>query len=538
MPYTIRKAGDKYKLMKKDTGETVSTHDSRSSAMSQMKAIYANEGAAAKKGMMDSMYGDSNPVYSGYANFDQDDPRVNYDPLGGNKTYACANCEFFKAGVNMCQLVHGDIVATGYCDLWTRELSKDERAADYAMPVYMVEKSFGERVKEIVQELIGKKPDPVLTNFVSGFKTFGPDDRYWVAYYTNNAKDLDGEWFPEKAHDRYIERLDSGTVPMPELWYWHEPIRSGKALWIDRIGHIMMAVGEFFDNPTGQIMKEFYKTTKEAHKLSHGFLYPRSQFVDGVYWDYTTFEISPLPASVAANPFTAFGSVEEIGKPMNEQKKQQLVTMLGAERAKALLGEGEVKSKELDDLKLEFKGATSDPVEARIKALETSFNALVDVVIERLPVVTKAKKKGAEGSPEEEDSESPEEAVAEGDKPKGKKKEVTPVAPASDPNLATVLTGLTNAVNQINAALAPLQADMKAIKNEFANPVSATRSPYTVVPPGDPAIAALAAKMTGQGGDPTLAPGTQQQPQENIADFNTVFGGTQIYEAMNGNRRP
>jgi len=43
MPYKIEKKGDKFALVKKDTGEVVALHDSKEKAHRQAMAIYANE---------------------------------------------------------------------------------------------------------------------------------------------------------------------------------------------------------------------------------------------------------------------------------------------------------------------------------------------------------------------------------------------------------------------------------------------------------------------------------------------------------------
>lgn len=482
------------------------------------------------KGMMDSMYGDA-PMSMNMptiAAFDQDDPRVNYDPLGGNKSYACANCEFFNAGSASCQLVCGDIVPTGYCDLWQRELTKEEREADRAMPVYMVEKSFIAKVKEALQDVLGLKSNPI--DIATGFKTFGPDNRYWVAFWSNNAQDRDGEWFAEKAHDQYIDRVASGVVPYPELWYWHDPrFKSGKAFYVDRVGHCVFAVGEFDDTPVGQHMKAYYaKGTDDG--VSHGYLFPRSMRVDGVYYDYNTFEISPLPPQWASNPLTTFVSAQEImDMSLNAEQKKALENRLGADFVNQLYATGETKSKAMEAITTNFKAVANDnPLEASVKALESKF----DLLLQALAKESKAgkPKKGEEGSPEEEESESEEEAAAEGDKPKKKKAVATPSA--IPPELIAALNKMTDAVVQQGKAI-------KAIESQFANPVPASRSQYTQVPPGDPALATLVDKMVkaadpGQADTPPV-PG-QEYPPENIASFKTVFGGTAFAPLPNGHQ--
>lgn len=49
MPYSIEKKDDKFCVYNNDTGEKVGEHDTRQKAVSQMRALYAEEGKEAKK---------------------------------------------------------------------------------------------------------------------------------------------------------------------------------------------------------------------------------------------------------------------------------------------------------------------------------------------------------------------------------------------------------------------------------------------------------------------------------------------------------
>jgi len=42
MPWTVKKVGSKYQVVKKDDGKVVGTHGSRTQAIQHMKALYAN----------------------------------------------------------------------------------------------------------------------------------------------------------------------------------------------------------------------------------------------------------------------------------------------------------------------------------------------------------------------------------------------------------------------------------------------------------------------------------------------------------------
>lgn len=107
----------------------------------------------------------------------------------------------------------------------------------------------------------------------TGFKVVGNN---WFARYSNAFEDREGEYFPAKAIDGYIARVDSGVTPAPELWIWHEPIVIGKALTVARIGHFAVAVGTFHETPLGQAAKQYLSTHKA--KLSHGFMFEPEAF--------------------------------------------------------------------------------------------------------------------------------------------------------------------------------------------------------------------------------------------------------------------
>lgn len=42
MPWTIRKQGSKWAVVRKDTGKVVKAHDTQSQAQAHMRALYAN----------------------------------------------------------------------------------------------------------------------------------------------------------------------------------------------------------------------------------------------------------------------------------------------------------------------------------------------------------------------------------------------------------------------------------------------------------------------------------------------------------------
>lgn len=187
----------------------------------------------------------------------------------------------------------------------------------------------------------------------SGIKVVGDN---WFARYSNAFKDREGEFFPVKAIDRYIERVDTGVIPAPELWIWHTPIVVGKAKTVARIGMFAIAVGTFEDTPLGRAAKAFLSNHKA--KLSHGFVFDKDEYKDSAYWDYNTFEISILPfeRGVEANAYTNF---EVKDMTISKEKQQFLVEMFGETTAKELIANTNKASKALEEVGVQFKDFTN-----------------------------------------------------------------------------------------------------------------------------------------------------------------------------------
>lgn len=164
----------------------------------------------------------------------------------------------------------------------------------------------------------------------TGFKVLGD---YWVASFTNNFLDRDGELITAKAHDRYVERVKAGLVPLPELWLWHlgDETRHGEAVWLDKVGHMVVAIGTFDHSDLGRHAKAHY-AQHQKYEVSHGFMYPVWARNDkGEIEDYNTFEISTLPLdkAVAANPYTSFQSIKEMQHMVTDLQKQSITEVFG-----------------------------------------------------------------------------------------------------------------------------------------------------------------------------------------------------------------
>lgn len=320
---------------------------------------------------------------------------VNYTPLSLSPGQACANCRFFKSyggEYSMhpeCHLVDSwpeAIEATGRCDRW-EAAPVPEPLEQPPIPVVIVEvetetetgeaaqggKSAWQNVMGAFRRLLHRAPDTS-----SGFKVYG--DR-WVGWWTNNFEDRDGEFFTEKAIDEYVERVDAGIVPYPQLWYWHVPgTKHGEADWLARIDHYCVAAGTFDDTPAGKAAKAYYSSARDQQSMSHGFTYDVTAKKDKVYHQFNTFELSPLPPRVAANPFTQFEEVKAMG--LSPEKQAQLERVFGAQIAASIIADTEAKSKAIEEAGVAYKDFArmdepTSPAPEAVKAVEAEVKTLI-----------------------------------------------------------------------------------------------------------------------------------------------------------------
>lgn len=142
------------------------------------------------------------------------------------------------------------------------------------------------------------------------------DQLRWVAMHTNKYVDRETEIIASFAHKEFVEAVDAGRWPYPELWVWHASPSSvvGKAdfLHFDDDTGIMLSSGTFLKS------KEHVATGLASYpyplRTSHGMpedcvIYQQVEKginePDVIVW-YRTREISPLPLGAEANQLTSF----------------------------------------------------------------------------------------------------------------------------------------------------------------------------------------------------------------------------------------
>jgi len=333
---------------------------------------------------------------------------VGYTPLSATIGQGCANCRWHERGA--CAIIENypvDIEPTGWCNRW-------ESLTD-AMQARLTDEEVAEEVEavpapEVEPEAVGaaalppdapetpedEEEDPdegegkgvfarlgkMLTRALlrkdSGliaFKSIG--NNHWLGVFTNNFQDKEGEWFSERAIDAYIQRVDTGIVPPPELWLYHVPgSRLGQAGMVGRVGHFVLAMGEYDNTGAAQRAKAYFMKPRRKWRMSHGFTFDEDEFRDGVYHQFNTFEISVLPAEVAANPFTTFEDVTTM-KMLDESKLRVLREVLQDE-ADSVIASLEGASKALEESGINFKDFADANSSSETTAVKVAAAAVAD----------------------------------------------------------------------------------------------------------------------------------------------------------------
>lgn len=358
MPYEMRANC----IYKKGDSKPLKCYDNHADALAYMRALEANVSEAKEQDQKAIRYSQA---------------EANYRELSDVAGKACANCRWFIAWDSYCHVIEGgpkDILVTGLSDKWE---AKPEPPEPEPIPVVIIEPAIvttdtGEMktidiplVKPSIPErksLIDPVAEWIKSHLLpifrledkpsAGFKAI-PGRNVWLSWWTTTTKDLEGESFASQAIDDFIDRVDKGLTPYPELWFGHMPIRHGQVKWLGRIGQIAIAAGTFDDTPIAQKLVAWYRKQTKEIPVSHGFKYIKALKREGVYYHFDTFEISTLhPIYMkAANPTAKFSEVMNM-KEISPEKLQSLTDVLGSdELAKQVAQEAlsvlDKKSKEL-----------------------------------------------------------------------------------------------------------------------------------------------------------------------------------------------
>lgn len=191
-----------------------------------------------------------------------------------------------------------------------------------------------------------------------GFVVFKQQDgQYrWFGWATNKWKDKEDEILTDIAHREFIEYLDKNPGKAPELWVWHTPgtARKNKADWWDYAHGFTMYSGLLMEEEA-----KAYENQEVEVGMSHGFYV--LQKVGPYILKYRTFEVSELPLTAAANPYTNFHVLQEEMKEMfSPAKRRWLVDRLGEEKVASLEGSTEDREKALEAEGVDWKALSEE----------------------------------------------------------------------------------------------------------------------------------------------------------------------------------
>lgn len=342
----------------------------------------------------------------------------------------------------------------------------------------------------------------------AGFKLIN-DSKQWVAWYSNAAMDLQAEYFPMKATDAYIARVDRKQIAPPGLWWFHvKGTKHGNTQWLGRIGLLTIGIGGFDDSTIANSFKAYY--LDHQMELSHGFWYDPTQFKGGAYNYYNTFEISTLPPGQAANPFTVF----EVFDHMQPDKLKALAAIVGDHEAELIAANSTAASKALLEAGVKFKAMANG------KPMPTD-----DEEAEGETPQTKPKGKSVDASDSALETRI---AAVESQFTNGLKAITDQLASVMNP-LAQVLQNNAAQAKAMQDKLDALDTNFKTfaklVYDEFAMQPPATSSKQTAMQPTDPAMQFMAAmqQQFGQGQQPgaPVQPGQKNNP---LGPIGEVFG--------------
>lgn len=242
-----------------------------------------------------------------------------------------------------------------------------------------------------INDIINPPPPPNMLVWKEADGDYG-----WMATYSNKFMDRDNppDIIASTAHKEFVEKVDKGLAPLPDLYLWHVPewkVGYATALAYDDSG-FPIAIGRF-DKECQDVAEWLAKQTDFG--VSHGMwnsTIQRDPEDPSVIIAYESHEISALPRVHAANLLadwsvipTDIKELQEVDMTIPEEKRQELLqrglpeaTLSALEernknKAEAATAEG-IKSKETEEVQPVPEPIETPPAEEPVenKDAETS----------------------------------------------------------------------------------------------------------------------------------------------------------------------
>lgn len=258
--------------------------------------------------------------------------------------------------------------------------------------------TFLDKVIKAVKDAIFEK-EPELPNMMI-WKEVDEDEYGWMATYSNKFMDRDNppDIIASEAHKAFVEKVDKGLAPLPDLYLWHVPewkVGYATALAYDDSG-FPVAIGRF-DKECQDIAEWLEK--QNDFGVSHGMwnkTIQRDPEDPSVIIAYETHEISALPKDRAANLLADWSVIpneikelEEVNMTIPEEKRQELLQRGLPEQTLSALEERNKKKAET---------ATAEGIKSKETEETTAVPEATQEVSTETPETTPVEKKDAEAS--------------------------------------------------------------------------------------------------------------------------------------------
>lgn len=335
MPWKIEKRDDKFCVIKESDGSVVHCHDTREQALAQQRALYASENKAVWTATADLPDSAFLFIEAGGKKVD-DKTRPNslrhlpvknasgeYDPAHVRNAIARANQIKLKDGSRISESLANRLKARAQAIL--SRLTGGKKSLMEAIKAWF-EKEF-EDDEPIYEE------DTSLPND-SSFSVYKSEDDSWrfKGLFTNDILDRDGETLTLESHEFFLDSIEKGIWPMPELWPFHVDCPVGV---VDDIGlvkgddnHNYILVSGYGYPNYSQMFKAWSEwPSDDPLGMSHGMprvFIKRDEADPSRIVRYLTKEVTVLPQSRAANTKTMFIVEEKAMKKLNPEQLEFL----------------------------------------------------------------------------------------------------------------------------------------------------------------------------------------------------------------------
>ena len=192
-----------------------------------------------------------------------------------------------------------------------------------------------------------------------GFTVFKQKDGSyrWLATYSNKFRDVDNppEIISEASHMRFTKMVNDGDFPYPEVKVWHiDGSRWGQADFVaydDRGFSIASGTVDKGREWIAESLMAFEGDLLTSHGMPPASIV-RDPDDHSIIIRHQTTEISPLPASAAANKFTGFNILDEVKEMALSEKDEAKLTALNIDPERL---DADTESKAKDTADLQFK---------------------------------------------------------------------------------------------------------------------------------------------------------------------------------------